>query len=194
MRILVVEDAEKLVRALKSGLEAEGYAVDVLYDGSAARRRFAARRGAPDAAGSGDQLPYDLLVLDVMLPGVDGFTLCRELRDRGLTVPVLMLTARDTTADKVTGLDAGADDYLVKPFAFEELLARTGEWPTGDLPARAAGRAGAPGGRVLDARGRQRQARVGDAPASVQPVLPRHQLEVAHGDAEVHALQVGDAQ
>ena len=124
MRILVVEDAEKLARALKSGLEAEGYAVDVLYDGAAARRRFAARRGAPDAGGSGDQLPYDLLVLDVMLPGVDGFTLCRELRDQGLTVPVLMLTARDATADKVTGLDAGADDYLVKPFAFEELLAR----------------------------------------------------------------------
>ncbi len=124
MRVLVVEDAEKLARALKSGLEAEGYAVDVLYDGGAARRRFAARRGVPDAGGAGDQLPYDLLVLDVMLPEVDGFTLCRELRDQGLTVPVLMLTARDATADKVTGLDAGADDYLVKPFAFEELLAR----------------------------------------------------------------------
>ncbi|HTX70955.1 MAG TPA: response regulator transcription factor [Thermoleophilia bacterium] len=124
MRILIVEDAEKLARALKAGLEAEGYAVDVLYDGGAARRRFAARRGAPDACGGEDQLPYDLLVLDVMLPGVDGFTLCRELRDQGLTVPVLMLTARDTTADKVTGLDSGADDYLVKPFAFEELLAR----------------------------------------------------------------------
>jgi DNA-binding response OmpR family regulator len=124
VRILVVEDAEKLARALKSGLEAEGYAVDVLFDGGAARRRFAARRGAPDAAGSEDQLPYDLLILDVMLPEVDGFTLCRELRDRGLTAPVLMLTARDTTADKVEGLDSGADDYLVKPFAFEELLAR----------------------------------------------------------------------
>ena len=124
MRILVVEDAEKLARALKTGLEAEGYAVDVLHDGGAARRRFAARRGAPTASGAEDQLPYDLLILDVMLPGVDGFTLCRELRDRGLTVPVLMLTARDATADKVTGLDSGADDYLVKPFAFEELLAR----------------------------------------------------------------------
>ena len=124
MRILVVEDTIKLARALKSGLEAEGYAVDVLYDGGAARRRFAARRGAQSASGAADQLPYDLLVLDVMLPEVDGFTLCRELRDRGLTVPVLMLTARDATADKVTGLDSGADDYLVKPFAFEELLAR----------------------------------------------------------------------
>ena len=124
MRILVVEDAEKLARALKTGLEAEGYAVDVLYDGRAARRRFAARRGAPSASGAADQLPYDLLILDVMLPGVDGFTLCRELREQGLTLPVLMLTARDATADKVTGLDSGADDYLVKPFAFEELLAR----------------------------------------------------------------------
>ena len=125
MRILVVEDAEKLARALKTGLEAEGYAVDVLYDGGAARRRFAARRGAPAASGASDeQLPYDLLILDVMLPGVDGFTLCKELREQGLTLPVLMLTARDATADKVTGLDTGADDYLVKPFAFEELLAR----------------------------------------------------------------------
>ena len=124
MRILIVEDAVKLAQALKAGLEAEGYAVDVLHDGSAARRRFAARRGAPSASGAGGQLPYDLLILDVMLPGVDGFTLCRELREGGLTVPVLMLTARDATADKVTGLDSGADDYLVKPFAFEELLAR----------------------------------------------------------------------
>jgi two-component system OmpR family response regulator len=121
---LIVEDSEKLARALKAGLEAEGYAVDVLHDGGAARRRLAARRGAPYPGGVEDQLPYDLLVLDVMLPGVDGFTLCRELREQGLTVPVLMLTARDATADKVAGLDAGADDYLVKPFAFEELLAR----------------------------------------------------------------------
>jgi two-component system OmpR family response regulator len=123
MRILIVEDTVKLAQTLKRGLEAEGYAVDMLHDGAAARRRLAARRGGPgDAAGAG--FPYDLLLLDVMLPGVDGFTLCRELRDWGLTVPVLMLTARDTTADKVTGLDSGADDYLVKPFAFEELLAR----------------------------------------------------------------------
>jgi two-component system OmpR family response regulator len=124
VRILVVEDAVKLAQALKTGLEAEGYAVDVLHDGSAARRRFTARRGAPAPSGGGDQLPYDLLILDIMLPGVDGFTLCRELREQGLTLPVLMLTAKDTTADKVTGLDSGADDYLVKPFAFEELLAR----------------------------------------------------------------------
>jgi two-component system, OmpR family, response regulator len=121
MRILIVEDTVKLAQTLKRGLEAEGYVVDVLHDGAAARRRLAARRGGQDEA---LELPYDLLVLDVMLPGVDGFTLCRELRGWGLTVPVLMLTARDATDDKVTGLDSGADDYLVKPFAFEELLAR----------------------------------------------------------------------
>ena len=121
MRILIVEDTVKLALSLKRGLEAEGYAVDVLHDGAAARRRLAARRGGP---GDAAEVPYDVLMLDVMLPGVDGFTLCRELRGWGLTVPVLMLTARDSTGDKVTGLDSGADDYLVKPFAFEELLAR----------------------------------------------------------------------
>jgi two-component system, OmpR family, response regulator len=118
MRILVVEDAVKLAQSLKKGLEAEGHAVDVLHDGLAARKRLAA------ACGQAEGSCYDLVLLDVMLPGVDGYTLCRDLRDRGLAVPVLMLTARDTTADKVMGLDSGADDYLVKPFAFEELLAR----------------------------------------------------------------------
>jgi two-component system OmpR family response regulator len=118
MRILIVEDSVKLAQGLKKGLEAEGYAVDVLYDGAAARKRLAAARDDLDGS------RYDLLLLDVMLPGVDGFTLCRELRDRGMVVPVLMLTARDATSDKVTGLDSGADDYLVKPFEFEELLAR----------------------------------------------------------------------
>jgi two-component system, OmpR family, response regulator len=116
LRILVVEDEVKLAASVKRGLEVEGYAVDVLHDGLAARRRLAAR-------GEADPL-YDLLLLDVMLPGMNGFALCRDLRDRGLTLPVLMLTARDATPDKVTGLDSGADDYLVKPFAFEELLAR----------------------------------------------------------------------
>jgi DNA-binding response OmpR family regulator len=113
MRILVVEDAEKLARSLERGLQGEGYAVDVVFDGPTARRRLVAREGA-----------YDLVVLDVMLPGLDGFTLCREVRARGVTTPILLLTARDTVDDKVTGLDSGADDYLVKPFAFEELLAR----------------------------------------------------------------------
>jgi len=113
MRLLVVEDADKLAQVLKRGLEKEGYAVDTLGDGRAAQARLRSRHDE-----------YDLVLLDVMLPGLDGFSICRDLRERGLTVPVLMLTARDTTDDKVTGLDSGADDYLVKPFAFEELLAR----------------------------------------------------------------------
>ena len=126
MRLLVVEDAEKLARTLKRGLEKEGYAVDTLGDGRLAQARLRSRADE-----------YDLVLLDVMLPGVDGFTICRDLRERGLTVPVLMLTARDTTDDKVTGLDSGADDYLVKPFAFEELLARVRTLlrrPRGALP------------------------------------------------------------
>src|SRR5664280_821774 len=113
MRLLVVEDADKLAQVLKRGLEKEGYAVDTLGDGRAAQTRLRSRHDE-----------YDLVLLDVMLPGLDGYSICRDLRERGLTVPVLMLTARDTTDDKVTGLDSGADDYLVKPFAFEELLAR----------------------------------------------------------------------
>ena len=113
MRILIVEDAKKLALAIERGLEDEGYAVDVVYDGLTARKRILAREGQ-----------YDLLILDVMLPGMDGISLCRDLRARGQRLPVLMLTARDTTADKVRGLDSGADDYLVKPFAFAELLAR----------------------------------------------------------------------
>ena len=113
MRIIVVEDAVKLALALKRGLEGEGYAVDTVHDGLTARKRILAREGQ-----------YDLLILDVMLPGLDGLTLCRDLRAKGVTVPVLVLTARDTTGDKVAGLDSGADDYLVKPFAFAELLAR----------------------------------------------------------------------
>ena len=113
MRIMVVEDAVKLALALKRGLEGEGYAVDAVHDGLTARKRVLARDGQ-----------YDLLILDVMLPGLDGLSLCRDLRARGVAAPVLMLTARDTTGDKVAGLDSGADDYLVKPFAFAELLAR----------------------------------------------------------------------
>jgi DNA-binding response OmpR family regulator len=113
MRILIVEDAKKLALTLKRGLEGEGYAVDTIFDGLDAHKRLTARADE-----------YDLVVLDVMLPGMDGMTLCRELRARGLTTPVLMLTARDAVADRVSGLDSGADDYLVKPFAFAELLAR----------------------------------------------------------------------
>jgi len=111
MRILLVEDEKKVASFIQRGLEAEHYAVDVVHDGETGLAR----------ASDGD---YDLLILDVMLPKRDGLSVLREVRQRKLTVPVLLLTARDTVADKVTGLDCGADDYLTKPFAFEELLAR----------------------------------------------------------------------
>jgi DNA-binding response OmpR family regulator len=112
VRILVVEDNESLSAAIASGLRAHGFAVDTCATGAAAE----------EAAGLGG---HDLLVLDVMLPDRDGIELCRSLRRRGLATPILMLTALGTTASKVNGLDAGADDYLTKPFDFEELLART---------------------------------------------------------------------
>ncbi len=111
MRILVVEDEERIARFLKKGLEEESYAVDVAIDGPAALDWVA---GAT----------YDLIVLDVMLPGLTGIEVTRILRSRGLASPILMLTARDEVDDRVLGLDAGADDYLPKPFAFKELLAR----------------------------------------------------------------------
>jgi DNA-binding response OmpR family regulator len=107
-----VEDEERLARAVQRGLVREGYAVDVLGDGRRALLRL-----------TGEE-EYDLVVLDIVLPGLDGLTLCRELRERGSAVPVLMLTARDSISDRVAGLDSGADDYLVKPFAFAELVAR----------------------------------------------------------------------
>jgi two-component system, OmpR family, copper resistance phosphate regulon response regulator CusR len=110
-RILVIEDESKVARAVRDGLRAEGYAVEI--------------------AGTGDEglvmvgrEPFDLVVLDLMLPGLGGLDVLAELRGAGLGTPVLVLTARDTVADRVSGLDAGADDYLVKPFAFAELLAR----------------------------------------------------------------------
>ncbi len=111
MRVLLVEDEKSLSRYLKKGLEEEGYAVDAVGDGEDALRIV-------ETAG------YDVIVLDVMLPSVDGLKVCRRIRDRGRNASILMLTAKDTLEDRVRGLDAGADDYLVKPFAFEELLAR----------------------------------------------------------------------
>lgn len=111
MRVLVVEDEERIARFLKKGLEEESYAVDVVRDGSSALDWVAGTS-------------YDLILLDVMLPGLTGFEVCRLLRQREVSTPILMLTARDEVDDRVTGLDAGADDYLPKPFAFKELLAR----------------------------------------------------------------------
>jgi two-component system copper resistance phosphate regulon response regulator CusR len=112
MRILVVEDERKVAAFIRQGLAEEGHAVEVAADGEAAL----------DAVAAGP--PFDLVVLDVMLPKRDGFQVLRALRASRMQAPVLLLTARDGVADKVAGLDAGADDYLVKPFAFEELLAR----------------------------------------------------------------------
>jgi len=111
MRVLVVEDEVKMSALIKRGLEREGYAVDVAQDGAEAL--WAAR-----------EVSYDAIVLDAMIPEPDGFAVCRTLRDEGRWSPVLMLTARDAVEDRVHGLDAGADDYLTKPFAFVELFAR----------------------------------------------------------------------
>jgi two-component system OmpR family response regulator len=109
--VLIVEDEVKMAGLLRRGLQEEGYAVDVAQTGS-------------EAVWAGTENPYDAIVLDVMLPDFDGFTVCRRLREAGRWAPILMLTARDSVPDRIAGLDAGADDYLTKPFAFTELLAR----------------------------------------------------------------------
>lgn len=111
MRILLIEDDRKAARLLARGLQEEGFVVDVVHT---------AEEGDEEAFVTA----YDLIVLDWMLPGKDGLTLCRDLRQRGCKTPVLMLTARDALGDRVAGLNTGADDYLTKPFAFDELLAR----------------------------------------------------------------------
>jgi two-component system OmpR family response regulator len=111
MRVLVVEDEARMARLLKRGLEEEGHAVDVAADG-------------PEGLWMATENGYAAIVLDLMLPGFDGVELCRKLRAQGIWVPVLMLTARDAVGDRVRGLDAGADDYLVKPFSLLEVAAR----------------------------------------------------------------------
>jgi two-component system copper resistance phosphate regulon response regulator CusR len=111
VRILVVEDELKLAKALREGLEADHYSVTVAYTGEDGFYLASAER-------------FDVVILDVMLPGRDGFEILATLRQSGATMPVLLLTARDAIAERVRGLDSGADDYLVKPFAFPELLAR----------------------------------------------------------------------
>lgn len=111
MRVLVVEDERKISTYLKRGLEEQGYAVDAAFTG---------REGLDFA----EAARYDMIILDILLPEMDGLAVCRELRKRDNRAPILMLTARDAVDDRVKGLDAGADDYLVKPFALKELLAR----------------------------------------------------------------------
>src|SRR4051812_6711716 len=111
MRVLIVEDEVKMASLIRRGMREVGLAADVAIKGE-------------DALWMAAATPYDAIVLDVMLPGIDGFETCRRLRDKGVWAPVLMLTARDATEDRVAGLDTGADDYLTKPFSFSELLAR----------------------------------------------------------------------
>lgn len=111
MRILVVEDEHRIAGAIKKGLEQERFIVDVVYRGDEGY----------DLAATED---YDLVILDIMLPGIDGIEISQKLRSHSIHVPILILTARDQVGDKVKGLNAGADDYLAKPFSFEELLAR----------------------------------------------------------------------
>ena len=111
MKILIVEDEHLIANALKKGLEQEHYTVDLAFDGL----------DGYDLASSGD---YDIVLLDLMLPKMDGMELCRQIRNQQIHVPILMLTAKSQLEDKIKGLNCGADDYLTKPFAFEELLAR----------------------------------------------------------------------
>lgn len=111
MHLLIVEDEKSLADIIRKGLEEEGYAVDVAYDGE-------------EGLFMAENEPSDLIILDIMLPLVDGITILKRIRKRGIRTPVLLLTARGAVTDKVAGLDSGADDYLTKPFSFEELLAR----------------------------------------------------------------------
>jgi len=111
MRILVIEDEKQLADIIKRGLVEEGYAVDTVYDGE-------------EGEYVAESLPYDLIVLDIILPKKDGIAVCMALREKKVSTPILMLTCKGDIGDKVKGLDSGADDYLVKPFSFEELAAR----------------------------------------------------------------------
>lgn len=111
MRILVIEDEHRIAASIKKGLEQEHFAVDLAYDGN-------------DGLDLAETENYDLIILDLMLPGMDGLQICRSLRAQKIHTPIIILTARGQVQDKVKGLDAGADDYLTKPFSFEELVAR----------------------------------------------------------------------
>ena len=113
MRILIIEDEEKLAKSFAQGLSRSGYAADYVLDGESGERRIELHHD-----------DYDLITLDLVLPGKSGFEVCETLRAKGITTPIIVLSARDTTEDRVRALNAGADDFLVKPFAFKELLAR----------------------------------------------------------------------
>ncbi len=113
MRILIIEDQEKLAKSLKKGLEQKGYVADYLLDGDAGQRRIEMK-----------EKDYDAVILDLMLPKRNGVDVCKNWRNQSISIPVLMLTAKDALPDKILGLDCGADDYMVKPFSHEELTAR----------------------------------------------------------------------
>jgi DNA-binding response OmpR family regulator len=123
MRVLIVEDEPRMAKLIRQGVEEEAYAVDVVGNG------LEVLDWVQSAA-------YDVILLDIMLPGLDGLAVCRQLRAKGYEMPILMLTARDTLRDKVTGLDSGADDYLIKPFAIEELTARLRALTRRDGPSK----------------------------------------------------------
>ncbi|MBU1187042.1 MAG: response regulator transcription factor [Acidobacteria bacterium] len=154
MRILIVEDDRKVGGFLQRGLREEQYAVDLCRDGEEAVHRAQVES-------------YDAIILDIMLPGKDGFEICRELREKKVLTPILMLTAKDSLEDKVSGLGEGADDYLTKPFSFEELLARiralmrrdkdykTGVLKAADLQLDPTGRTVSRGGRSIELTGRE---------------------------------------
>jgi two-component system copper resistance phosphate regulon response regulator CusR len=157
VKILVVEDEPPTSAFLKRGLSEEGFAVDVAADAASANEQVAAN-------------DYDAILLDVMLPGTDGFALCKQWRADGVTSPILFLTARDDVSDRIRGLDRGGDDYLVKPFAFAELLARvrallrrprtmtgTSELCIGDLVIDTSRRRVRRGGRPVDLTAREYQ-------------------------------------
>jgi two-component system OmpR family response regulator len=154
MRVLVVEDDLRLAAGLRRGLREAGFAVDLAGDG-------------PEGLEAALATAFDVIVLDVMLPGLDGVEVCTELRHRRVRTPILMLTARDAVSDRIRGLDAGADDYLVKPFAFGELLARlralgrrdlgqrTSVLESGDIRLDTGARTVTVAGRAVDLRAKE---------------------------------------